>query len=359
MNRPGSMEAVMNDRAEAAAYWVSRRRLGLMTAKDEGAFEAWMADADNAAAFDETNGIVDNTGAIAALAEVRKMREVALSLRPARPAFSPWSRRAAAAAAALVVAFGAGLIVADNITAAPESEVASTEPAAAVKRYATRVGERFDVRLEDGSVVALNTASVVEVAFTGARRDVRLLQGQALFTVAKNKDRPFIVTAANRQVTAVGTAFDVRVNRGRVDVVLVEGRVIVEPLRPEGLEKLVPALGRQTLDAGEALVAEPGERVSVAAADIDRVTSWRQGQVIFRDDTVAEAVAEMNRYASRQLVIEDPRIAELRISGVFATEREENFIAALKNFYPIEAEARSPRVTVLTWRSAASAAGAS
>lgn len=335
----GALQTLPADAGEAAAYWVSRRRLGLMTARDEAAFEAWMADEDNARAFSETNGLVEQTGSIAAMAQVRAMREAALALRPERPSL-PWTR-IAAALIAVVLAGGTMMLW----TAPQQQPVAPT-----VKRYATKVGQRFDVRLEDGSVVALNTASVVEVAYSAGRRDVRLLQGQALFTVAKNKDRPFIVTAADRQVKAVGTAFDVRLDRGRVDVVLVEGRVVVEPLRREGLQRLVPALGRQTLDAGEVLTASAGAPVLLAAADVSRATSWRQGQVIFRDNTVAEAVAEMNRYADRQLVIEDPRIADLRISGVFATEREENFVAALRNFYPIEAQVRSPRVTVLTWR---------
>ncbi len=326
--------------AEAAAYWVSRRRLGLMTARDETAFDAWMVDEDNARAFEQTNGAIERTSAIAAMAEVRAMREAALAMRPQRTG-PPWARIAAAAAIAVVLAGGALAAWAPQ----PAAPVVSD-----VKRYATKVGERLEVRLDDGSLMALNTASVVEVAYSPGRRDVRLLQGQALFNVAKNRDRPFVVTAADRQVTAVGTAFDVRLGRERVEVVLVEGRVVVEPLRREGLERLVPALGRQTLDAGEALAATAGEPAKVAAADVERRTSWREGQVIFRDDTVADAVAEMNRYAERQLVIEDPRIASLRISGVFATEREENFVAALRNFYPIETQERSPRVTALTWR---------
>lgn len=331
---------------EAAAYWVSRRRLGLMTPRDEAAFEAWLAEPANAAAFAATDEAVEDVGAVAALAAVRQMREAALAVRPSKTPPRGW--RPAAAAALVLMAAGAGFIALR--AAEPPSSAVSPVVAATVKRYATRVGERTEVRLEDGSTVALNTATVLEVAYAPHRRDVRLLQGQALFTVVGNANRPFVVTAADRRVTAVGTAFDVRLDRGRVDVVLVEGRVTVEPIRPRGLQKLLPVIAKETLDAGEQLTVNSADRVTVSGADIDRATSWRHGQVIFRDDTLADAVAEMNRYGETQLVIEDPRIASLKISGVFATDRDTNFVAALTAFYPIEARRRSSLVTALTWR---------
>jgi transmembrane sensor len=333
---------------DAAAFWSARRRLGLMTARDQAAFEAWRADPAHAAAFAAADGVVEEAGEVAALAAVRQMREAALAVRPAAPR---WRAASIAAAAVVMAGLGAGFIALRAYEPTPPAPLAA-EPGAA-RRYATKVGERTEIRLEDGSRVALNTATVLEVAYTAGRRDVRLLQGQALFTVAKNPRRPFIVTAADRRVTAVGTAFDVRLNRGQVDVVLIEGRVTVEPVRPQGLQKLLPAIARDTLDAGELLVADQADKVTVSAADVERATSWRRGQVIFRDDTIADAVAEMNRYGETQLVIEDPRIADLRISGVFATSRDANFIAALTAFYPIAAERRSSLVTALTWREGA------
>ena len=250
----------------------------------------------------------------------------------------------AASVAALVLAG----VWAVNLPPAPVSEAPVT--AVAAQRYVTGVGEQRTVRLADGSIVALNTASVVEVAYRPGRRDIRLLQGQALFEVAHNPQRPFVVTAGDRVVTALGTRFDVRLDARAVKVVLVEGRVKVEPLRPAGIERVIPALGRATLDAGEALVADPGEGIEIATADTEQATSWRRGQVIFRDDTIAAAVSEMNRYSDTQLVIDDPRIGELKISGVFGVTRDENFLAALTSFYPVEAVQRSPRVTALTWR---------
>ncbi|HEX6865917.1 MAG TPA: FecR family protein [Caulobacteraceae bacterium] len=329
---------------DAATQWVARRRLGLMSAAEETAFDAWRADPDNAAALAEIEGLVEGVGDIAAMAEVRAMREAALAVAPPRrPPLRAWG----AIAASLVALVLAGVWAA-NLPAAPTPS--APVPAVAAQRYVTGVGEQRTVKLADGSRVALNTASVVEVAYSEGRRDVRLLQGQALFDVAHNAARPFVVTAGDRVVTALGTRFDVRVDAGAVKVVLVEGRVKVEPLRPAGLERIVPVLGRATLDAGEELTADDADGIDVAVADTDRATSWRRGQVIFRDDTVAAAVAEMNRYSDTQLVIADPRIASLKISGVFGVTREQNFLAALTSYYPIEAVERSPRVTALTWR---------
>lgn len=340
MNRAATVQTP----EEGATYWVARRRLGLMSAADEAAFAAWRADPLNAEALAEVEGVVDEVGAVAAFSEVRAMREAALAAASLRQ--PPW-RAMGSIAAGLAAVVLAG-VWAVNLPQAPPAR--SPVPAVAAQRYVTGVGEQRTVRLADGSSVALNTASVVEVAYSAGRRDLRLLQGQALFDVAHNPARPFVVTAGDRVVTALGTRFDVRLDSRAVKVVLVEGRVKVEPLRPAGLERLMPVLGRETLDAGEALVADPAEGVEVATADTDQATSWRRGQVIFRDDTIAAAVAEMNRYSDTQLVIDDPRIGALKISGVFGVTRDENFLAALTSFYPVEAVRRSPRVTALTWR---------
>jgi len=331
---------------EAATYWVARRRLGLMSAADQSAFDAWRADPENAAALADLDDMVEEVGAIAAFSEVRAMREAALAAAP--PKRPPW-RAFGAMAASLVAMVLAGTYVA-NLPEAPAHSTAPIVPASAIQRYVTGVGEQRTVTLADGSTVALNTGSVVEVAYSPARRDIRLLQGQALFQVAHNASRPFVVTAGDRTVTALGTRFDVRLDGQAVKVVLVEGRVAVEPLRLRGVERIAPVLARHTLDPGEELIAVPDADVQVASTDTAQATSWRRGQVIFRDNTVADAVAEMNRYSDTQLVIDDPRIAQLKISGVFGVTREENFLAALTSFYPIEADKRSPRVTALTWR---------
>jgi len=205
------------------------------------------------------------------------------------------------------------------------------------------------VTLDDASVMTLDTETAVQVTYFADRRDVTLLQGQVFFRVAKDKRRPFVVLAGDRRVTAVGTAFDVRMDRGHVRVALIEGRVTVEPLQLTGLARLIPALASERLNAGEELVVAANGSVSIRAADIERVSRWQQDQVIFRDDTLETAVAEMNRYSATPIVVEDPKIGNLRISGVFGTDRQDNFLAAITTYFPLAAERQPSGPVVLIW----------
>ena len=124
----------------------------------------------------------------------------------------------------------------------------------------------------------------------------------------------------------------------------------VAPLQRRGLQRLIPALGDDDLIAGQQLISTQGvPAVVVNSADVPRVTSCRNGQVIFRDDTIATAVAELNRYSERPILVTDPRVASLKVSGVFGTARPENFIAAVTDMLPVEAT-KSGDATVLNWR---------
>jgi transmembrane sensor len=219
------------------------------------------------------------------------------------------------------------------------------------ERYETHIGERRQVRLSDGSIVTLNTGSLVEVAYTAQRRNVRLLRGEAMFKVAHNAQWPFVVTAGDRDVTAVGTAFVVRVDGPAIKVVLVQGKVKVDPLRPVGLARVIPQLSEDDLTPGEQLIAFEGRRkVTIATADVQRALSWENGQVIFRDDTIQTAVAELNRYTDTRILVGDPHILALTVSGVFNARRPEDFVAAVTSFYPIVAVHPSADVTELRWR---------
>ncbi len=342
----------------AAAYWSARRRLGNLGAKDEAAFARWLEDPAHRDAFEAADGLVDGMGALAADAEIRRMREAALTSYPLRPR---WRVAGWATAAAVVALLATGVWIGRMPGLVPAAPLAAADPTgtpvAAVaspdvqgQRHATGVGERRELRLPDGSVVALNTTSAVVVNYTGRERGVRLLRGQALFEVAANSARPFVVTAGDRRITAVGTAFDVKVDEAGLRVVMVEGRVEVDPIQRTGLERLIPLLGRKTLGAGEQLVTDAANEAKVSVADVSRDVSWREGRLIFRHDTLASAVAEFNRYSQTQLVIEDPRAAELRISGVFSISRPDNFVSALEAHYPVDVRPRAPRVMGLVWR---------
>lgn len=359
-SRPAKVPA---DPEEASEYWVARRRLGLLDAREEAEFRHWLSDAQNARAFEATDSTVESIGSMAAHPDMTAMRNAALAMTPSPRAGDHWGRWVGGAAAVLGITLAFGLLWQSHptldrqraVTVATSREATATEPTTPSNPlpspavYTTQKGKRRTVTLDDASVMTLDTETAVQVAYSVDRRDVTLLQGQAFFRVAKDKRRPFVVLAGDRRVTAIGTAFDVRMDRGRVRVALIEGRVTVEPLQLTGLARFVPALATERLNAGEELVATANGAVSIGAADVERASRWQQDQVIFRDDTLETAVAEMNRYSTTPIVVEDPKIGNLRISGVFGTYAQDNFLAAVTTYFPLATEHRPSGSVVLVW----------
>jgi transmembrane sensor len=337
LNRPPA------DPGDAAIWWATRRQMNPERFGEDARFAVWLADPRNAQAWDEIDSRVDLIGNFAAQPEIREMREAALDMvRTRRPA----RRRYWIAGVAMAASLAAGIVWFDAATTIGPPVQQTTIG----NRYTTKIGERREITLPDGSRVALNTGSILDVQYSRDRRDVRLLAGQALFHVAKDKGRPFVVAAGNRLITATGTAFDVKVKKGgAVAVLLVEGHVRVDAAKPAGLARLIPWIDREELEPGQRLVAADGGMV-VASGDIERETAWNRGVVIFRDDRLADAVVEINRYSTTRLVVEDPKVGDLLVSGVFPTGREEDFVAALTAFHPVVADRRSPDAIVLRGR---------
>ncbi|WP_206599145.1 FecR family protein [Sphingomonas turrisvirgatae] len=330
---------------EAAVWWATRRQLDPERFASDSTFADWLADPANAAGWHAIDERIERIGSYASMPEIREMRRAALELARAkrRPVRQRWVL-GTALAASLVGAIGGGML----LWPAPRTAISSGEQ---VQRYATAIGQRRDVVLGDGSKVTLNTDSLVEVRYSDDRRDVRLLQGQAMFHVAKNARRPFVVAAGNRQITALGTAFDVQVKReGQVQVLLVEGSVRVDSVRRTGLARLIPALDRTDLSPGQQLVSDGADLVDVSAADVERATAWNRGTLIFRSDSLADAIKEVNRYSAVPLVVDDPAIARLKVSGIFPAADRDDFLAALEALYPLGAQNEPGGTIRLVWR---------
>jgi len=345
---PGS-NRLPADPDDAAIWWATRRQMDPKRFGEDARFAAWLADPRHARAWNEIDTRVDLIGNFAAQPEVREMREAALDMVRTR---RPDKRRYWIAGVAMAASLAAGIVWSGAPNAIGPAASPPLRQVAAADRYMTKVGERREFTLSDGSRVALNTGSILEVHFSRDRRDVRLLAGQALFHVAKDKSRPFVVAAGSRLITATGTAFDVEIKRGGgVAVLLVEGHVRVDTARPQGVARLIPWIDRDELEPGQRLTAPVSGDAVVAFGDVERETAWNRGVLIFRDDRLADAIAEINRYSTTMLVVEDPKIAELRVSGVFPTTQEKDFVAALEAFYPIRARQRSPGTIALGWDS--------
>jgi transmembrane sensor len=311
---------------EAAAALLAVRRSDGGSAHDEALLETWrQADEAHARAWAQTQAgwdafeDADDDELLAA------MRRAAVQARPARAIPRQWL---AAAAVVLVLLSGGllGLLLNAPSRFAPDApQIARAERPA--QAYATAAGQRRTFDLADGSRITLDADSRVEVALNTARRNLTLRQGHAYFEVAHDATRPFVVRAGDRQVTALGTKFDVRVDPGHVRVVLVEGRVSVA----EPGSKASPVV----LKPGEQLDAQAGGSPVVALANIDDVLDWEQGFVTFDDTPLSEVARMLSQAGADQIVVRDPAIARLRLSGRFQTGDIEKFGRTLTQVHPV------------------------
>ncbi|MBM0106583.1 FecR domain-containing protein [Steroidobacter sp. S1-65] len=190
--------------------------------------------------------------------------------------------------------------------------------------YTTEIGEQRSLVLADGSRVQLNSRTRLKVRFTERARNIELLEGQALFNVAKNPQRPFVVTSGDFSVRAVGTVFDVDRKQSATTVTVLEGRVAVSSLAGTSPE-ISPVSAIQVappeifVDAGEQLRTDDSSSFQPAPANIAAATAWTRGSLVLSGSRLADVVEEFNRHNARQLVIGDPSLAEMRISGVYAS----------------------------------------
>ena len=294
--------------AEAAA-WLAR----LHGDHDDGArdaLEAWLAeDPAHAAAFERASEIW------AILPRAARSGEDEARLRA--PPEAPWLRTALALAASLVL--GLGVLwwsLAD------------------VGDYVTRPGEQQVATLGDGSRIALNTDTRVDVQFDADRRHITLDRGEAMFEVAHDADRPFVVIAGDTRVEALGTVFTVRRTRDEVIVTLIKGEVAVT--REDAGANATPE-APMLLQPGERLTEPEVGPTRIEPASVEAATAWRRGQTIFRDTPLGAAVTELNRYGGPQVVIDDPRVAALPISGVFTTNAPD-FAQAVADLHGLNVE---------------------
>jgi len=280
-------------RAEAAA-WLARLRYEGRTAADEAAFRAWLAeDAAHGAAFEALSAAWDAAGAYVRDPAPEPLRSPPTSRLPTRPLTRPLTRRVAIGAGAGVVAAVAGVLGWMHMDAAV--------------RYETGPGERRQLTLADRSRVTLDGDSALAVRFSGGARRLTLERGRAYFEVAHDRSRPFMARAGDYEVIALGTAFEIDHAPAALSVLLVEGKVAVRSDRDEAF-----------LRAGDRIVLKDRSAPLRDRPDMARLTAWQRGQLIFDNDRLGDAVAQMARYSSDPMTI-DPALAGRRISGAFST----------------------------------------
>ena len=329
-------QELREDIEEAAATWVARRGES-WTPVDTKALDAWLAEsAGHRVAYYRLN---------AAWAQAGRLKVHAHSSR---------NLYLAAAAAVIVLLAGAvvsvqmGLVRSTSATL-PQTVVQASIPEVATvaanpvpqeaiapaaqstfrQHYATAIGAQRVISLPDGSRLTLDTNSQVDVTIDGKARTVQMERGQAFFEVAHDRQRPFVVDTGQLSVTAVGTAFSVRRVGLDIRVAVAEGTVRLG--QPGERENLLPAGGIARVE-GEAVQIRLGQ-----SSEVDRNLSWRSGLLTFRHTSLADAVAEFNRYGTRQIAIRDVQIATLELGGVFKSGDAEVFARLLERTLPIDA----------------------
>jgi transmembrane sensor len=178
--------------------------------------------------------------------------------------------------------------------------------------YSTSTGEQRSISLADGSILEMNARSSVRIRLNARERNVDLLDGQALFSVAQDKNRPFIVYSGDTRVRAIGTQFDVYRKASSTTVTVLEGRVATSA---KNAKAVYLSAGQQVsvVDAPRAMLPQP------AAANLVAATAWTQRRLMFQKTALADVVDEFNRYNSRPLRIDSPQIRAFLVSGTFSS----------------------------------------
>lgn len=321
----------------AAAGWLVRRQDGL-DAEAEAEFLAWLAASPaHAPALDQLERLMGRVERLpresvallqAGLSDADHMHRPAAPdcARAVRP---PWWRRMApsmATVALLCVAVVSGAWSWDRWYNQPTFS----------QTFITARGEQRQIDLPDGSHVWLDTETRADIALYRSRREVRLPQGQAHFAVHADPGQPFDVLSGALRITVVGTRFTVRntpygLRSDGVGVVVEEGKVRVTPLHDAQQAVLLTAGQTVNVDAGGHL----GEVALTAASTAKDAGAWREGRVNFAGVTLAQAVAEFERYGDTGLLLRDPRVAALRVRGSFDLHRVDAFASALPQVLPV------------------------
>lgn len=302
------------DTAETeAAAWHGRLGARNVSTGTIEEFFAWRAEPANAEAYRRVEKLWADTGKLTDDPEIAGALEAAMSRR----AGAGRSRGVPHTLLGLA-AVGAAAALAIGAWTWQQSRTV----------FVTGVGEQRVVQLADGSSIRLDTASRIKVRFAEDQRLVYLERGQALFTVAHDRTRPFIVDAGGTRVTAVGTVFDVRRDRATVRVTLVSGAVDVAP-EGEGRAVRRMAAGEQTRVSSNGLATH--------AVDLEAETSWTDGRIVFRDTPLRQAVSEVNRYLTAKIELDAASLDAVPVNGVFRTGDRDAFVSTASQVFDLQA----------------------
>jgi transmembrane sensor len=303
----------LNAALDQAAAWFARLESGRASKTDQANFEQWLsASAEHAQAYVQVTQLWQSPTLDAALS-----RYAGITPRP-RTYHQHWL---AAACVLLLCGWGVrtlGLV--DSWRA----------------DYATATGEQRTITLADGSSVTLNTGSALLVNNTEGQRGVRLLHGEAYFNVKPDKAKPFIVKTQENTVSVVGTQFTV--NAGDITQVAVESGIVV----------CANGRGDKTqLNAGQQTLMDDRQASPALAIDDLQTFSWTKGRLIFKNRSLSDVVAELDRYQPGSIVIANTKLAQTRVSGNYKLQDIPNIVQTLAGITNAKVTTLSSYLTVL------------
>lgn len=300
-----------DDRALAeAGAWLARLQRDEVTEADGLDFDAWLdAAPSHRAAYSRLISLWHEFDAGEAQTEL----ETAERRRALRPAPT---RRWLFGAGGMAIAAGLAVAVLPGVLAEPE-----------VQTYTTARGQHQRITLADGSTVDLNAETKLSVSFSHSGRRAVLDDGQAIFDVAHDAKRPFVVEASGREVRVLGTQFDVRNRQGELTVTVARGKVQVGSAAGSGRSFLLTP--GQRLEIGRTGLAE------LKTVDPQETFGWRAGRLVYRAEPLANVVGDLNRQFVEQIEISDPELGRMPITGVIILDDQPTVVARLSLMLPI------------------------
>jgi|SRR5579862_2765966 len=318
----------VSNRIAIAAHWLLKIQSDDVQPEEFDSWLAWYeADPLNRAAFEDVQRAFDDTRNLPPADRTRIAHN--LMARPPRFRWLRWF-------SPLPFVAGAGAVVIVAVSVWLMSPPQQSEITAA---YQTPLATHKVQRLPDGSELRLGARSSVSLNFSAKDRYVVLESGEALFKVAKDVSRPFVVQAGSITVRAVGTQFNVRRAGDSTTVAVSEGVVEIEREQAPGTEV--------RLEVGHlAAVSNANEEPTVKTINVAAVSAWQNGRLEFFNEPLPQVVATVNRYSSREIVVTDPALANLRITGSIDGRNISEWLRALPEIFPVKVDEIS-KTTVL------------
>lgn len=329
-------------RMEQACEWVAKLDRQL-SAEEHQQLQQWLQqDAAHQTVFMEVAAMWDKLDSLSRLADLFPQQPSVVARQTSERKVQPWLLAASVGFLLLLAGWSwqAGLWFLPQLTSSGSLLVQQ-------QSYQTRIGENRTIALPDGSTLILNTNSFATVRFSEKARLIELQRGEMNIEVAHDQTRPLSVVAAGKVIQAVGTVFNVQVKAEQVDLIVTEGKVLVATAAISDLPQAEPLLASRL--SSQALAISTGERVKLdasgkakevvqkmAAPDIAASLSWQSGKLIFRGETLAEAITEIGRYTEVKFTLDDDEaLKKVQVAGMFKTGDVDGLLAVFQHNFNI------------------------